>query len=77
MKYALIKNCDAVTGKFIVVSIKEVEILPATAQIKITSMKDEEYVEQYASKDQLLARMKELNTGITNRDIADWTKNLG
>lgn len=70
MKYALIKD----TMK--VVSIKEVEIDKVNFNVTITSMKDEVYVEQYLTSDEVLQRLIGLNNGFNYASITAWWETI-
>ena len=66
MKYGLIKD----TMK--VVSIKEIGTDKVNLTITITSMKDEIYVEQYTTQDEVFNRLTSLNSGFNYGVIKNW-----
>ncbi len=66
MKYALIKDTKKV------VAIKELDIDKVNLTISITSLKDEVYVEQYLTSDEVRLRLIKLNNGFRQPDIISW-----
>ena len=66
MKYALIKDTTKV------VTIQEVGIDKVNLTISITSLKDEVYVEQYLTSDEVLQRLIGLNRGFNYANITAW-----
>jgi hypothetical protein len=66
MKYALIKDTTKV------ITIKELDIDKVNLTISITSMKDEVFVEQYLTSDEVLQRLIELNRGFNYANITAW-----
>ena len=66
MKYALIKDTTKV------VAIKELDIDKVNLTISITSLKDEVYVEQYLTSDEVLQRLIGLNRGFNYANITAW-----
>jgi len=70
MKYALIKDTTKV------VTIQEVGIDKVNLTISITSFKDEVYVEQYLTSDEVLQRLIELNKGFNYANITAWWKSI-
>ena len=70
MKYALIKDTKKV------VAIKELDIDKVNLTISITSLKDEVYVEQYLTSDEVLQRLIKLNNGFRHSDIVSWWEGI-
>lgn len=66
MKYALIKDTTKV------IAIKELDIDKVNLTISITSMKDEVFVEQYLTSDEVLQRLIGLNRGFNYHNITVW-----
>ena len=66
MKYALIKDTKKV------VAIKELDIDKVNLTISITSLKDEVYVEQYLTSDEVLDRLIGLNREFNYANITAW-----
>lgn len=70
MKYALIKDTKKV------VAIKELDIDKVNLTISITSLKDEVYVEQYLTSDEVRLRLIKLNNGFRHSDIVSWWEGI-
>tara|TARA_R110002126_G_scaffold35407_3_gene108960 strand:- start:7153 stop:7362 length:210 start_codon:yes stop_codon:yes gene_type:complete len=66
MKYGLILGSDKV------IAIKEVHIDRLNLKLTITSMKDEVYIEQYTTSEEVLDRLLQLNGGFNSRNIKTW-----
>jgi hypothetical protein len=66
MKYALIKDSTKV------ITIKELDMDKVNLTISITSMKDEVFVEQYLTSDEVLQRLIGLNRGFNYANITAW-----
>jgi hypothetical protein len=66
MKYALIKDTTKV------ITIKELDMDKVNLTISITSMKDEVFVEQYLTSDEVLQRLIGLNRGFNYANITAW-----
>jgi len=66
MKYALIKDTTKV------ITIKELDMDKVNLTISITSMKDEVFVEQYLTSDEVLQRLIGLNSGFNYANITAW-----
>ena len=66
MKYALIKDTTKV------ITIKELDMDKVNLTISITSMKDEVFVEQYLTSDEVLQRLIGLNCGFNYHNITVW-----
>lgn len=66
MKYALIKDTTKV------ITIKELDMDKVNLTISITSMKDEVFVEQYLTSDEVLQRLIGLNRGFNYTNITAW-----
>lgn len=70
MKYTLIKDTTKV------VSIQEIDIDKVNLTISITSLKDEVYVEQYLTSDEVLQRLIGLNKGFNYSNITAWWESI-
>ena len=66
MKYTLIKDTTKV------VTIQEVDIDKVNLTISITSLKNEVYVEQYLTSDEVLQRLIGLNRDFNYITITKW-----
>jgi hypothetical protein len=66
MKYGLMVDSNKV------IAIKEVHIDRLNLILKITSMKDEIYIEQYTTSEEVLNRLLLLNGGFNSRNIKTW-----
>ena len=66
MKYALIKDTTKV------ITIKEIDLDKTNSTVTITSLKDEVFVEQYLTSDEVLQRLIGLNRGFNYANITAW-----